>query len=351
MKVESLPLRLFQPSHSRTLLFLFLLEYLSRASGRWVVARAITSRNANISESEIRARIATAQNIVAVRITSASSTRDTAERNAGDCNTVCGATSWSTVEVILLDIDTVVTDVRELDVAVCDVLDSTGGIRIGLDAASVLGIGDGAVGEGDAGNSVVGFAANGTDGKTVASRASHACDENVGTGGDGDTVVLVLDDNVFEGDGVGRRDIEAIRVVGGWVRARFGVRSIASRVVESEARDGKTLAAGDFEAVSGPVLDVQVGNDSVSNVFDNEEVIGLVASSVGSLTIPIGGSVAVDDVAGCSSDSDVVTLNNNRVEVRVGSSSESGGSGKSDGGSILEGLKIDGGASRGRDVV
>jgi len=57
-----------------------------------------------------------------------------------DDDAVRGVASWSTIKVVLLDVNSVDGDVFNANVLVVDVGDETGGVGIRLDAGSVFGV-------------------------------------------------------------------------------------------------------------------------------------------------------------------------------------------------------------------
>lgn len=133
---------------------------------------------------------------------------------------------------------------------------SAGGAGVGLDTASILTVGDSRVGERNAVEVVIALASNGTDAKPVAANACHTRNEDVGAAGHGDAVVLVVDYRVLERQAGGGGYVEAIRVVSGSQAVTGRVRRVSGSVVEVDATNSEAAAAGDGEAVDGPVLDV-----------------------------------------------------------------------------------------------
>lgn len=80
-----------------------------RAGVAGVIAAAslTTSGDRDATESKVGATPVAAENVVVCAIVGASA-GNINERDAGNSNTVGWVTSWATVEVVLLDIDTVV---------------------------------------------------------------------------------------------------------------------------------------------------------------------------------------------------------------------------------------------------
>jgi hypothetical protein len=93
------------------------------AAGRIVAAAGLTAAsNRDISESEVRAAVRAAKNVVVVGIVGRCAL-DVVESDAADGDAVCGFTSGTAVEVVLLDVDAVVGDAGDSDVLVDDVAD------------------------------------------------------------------------------------------------------------------------------------------------------------------------------------------------------------------------------------
>lgn len=104
--------------------------------------------------------------------------------------------------------------------------------------------------------------------------AVEVVNDDVGTAGDGNTVILVVDDGVLHGNVCALGDVETVAVVGGWVAVGGGVGCVSGGVVQGEARNGEVLNIFDLEAVNGPVDDVEVGDLGVVDVLDDNEVVG-----------------------------------------------------------------------------
>jgi hypothetical protein len=79
----------------------------------------LATGNANVVESKVGARAITTENVVVDGIVSGG-TSDVGHGDSGDSHAIGWVASWATVEVILLDINTVVADARDLDVLVGD---------------------------------------------------------------------------------------------------------------------------------------------------------------------------------------------------------------------------------------
>jgi hypothetical protein len=96
----------------------------SRAAARRIVAAAglTAASNRDISESEARAAVRAAKNVVVVG-TIGRCALNVVESDIADGDTVGGITSGTAVEVVLLDIDAVVGDARDSDVLVDNVAD------------------------------------------------------------------------------------------------------------------------------------------------------------------------------------------------------------------------------------
>lgn len=139
----------------------------------------------------------------------------------------------------------------------------SGSARVSLDTATVLAVDNLRILESDSSNGVVALSANRTNGKTMATGAIEIADDNVATTGDSNAVVLVVDLDVLQCHSVTAGYIKAVSVVSSRVTTTEAVGLVTSRVIESESGDGEALNSVDIEAVSGPVLDVEIGNLSV----------------------------------------------------------------------------------------
>jgi hypothetical protein len=247
---------------------------LGAAARRVVTAASLTtSSDGNPREREVRAAVTTTKNVV-IHTVIGSSTSDIDERDTGDSHTVGRVTSSATVQVVLLDIDTIVRDARHGDVLVDNVGNAASGIGVALNTAAVLAVNNLGVLEGHGVNDVVALSTDGADAETVTAGAVEVVDDDVGTTGDSDTVILVVDDSVLNSNVCALGDIETVAVVGGWVAVGGGVGSISGGVVQKEAGDGEVLGILDLEAVDGPVDDVEVGDLGVVDILNDNEVVG-----------------------------------------------------------------------------
>lgn len=328
---------------------IYFLLYL-RAGGARVVAALVTTSNIDVGEGEVLTASIATEDVVGVRV-GLDGSGDVLKDNVSDHDTVGGLTSWAAVEVILLDIQTVVGNAGEGDVLVGDVGDGTVGARVGLDAHAVLRVGDDGVLEGDGIDGVVGLATDGPDGQTVAAGAVQVRDGDLGARGDGHTVVLVVDGDVAQRYVVRGANIETITVVGGGGAIREGVGGIADGVVQDQVRYGKMLILVDVEEMRRPVLDVQVLDSGVRGAGDDKEVVGLGGTSVGALAVPVGGAVTVNHGTLGTADGDVVTRDDDSVKVLIGRVAEGGGAGEDHGRGGLQARQVQRGRRRDAEVV
>lgn len=96
---------------------------LGTAAGRIIAAAGLTATsNGDISEGKVRAAVRATENVVVVGIVG-SRALDVVESDTADGDTVGGLASGTAVQVVLLDVDTVVSDARDSDVLVGDVAD------------------------------------------------------------------------------------------------------------------------------------------------------------------------------------------------------------------------------------
>lgn len=321
------------------------------------IAAGLTAGDVNARHGPVRAAAITAKDVDldSVGVNRAS---DVLEGDVGDGNTVGGSTSGVTVLVVLLNDDTVVGDTGELDVGVGDVLDSTSSVVDGLDANTVLRVGDSRVDESDVLDGVVVAATDGADGETVTAGAGTAGEVDVLTRVDGDAVVLVLDGGAGDGDVGTLADVETVGVV-----TALGV-TVA--VVDGDVLDHEVVRL-DGDGLDGGVLDVKTGDLGVVEVVGVEE-LGLGLAAVGSLTVPPLGAVAVEDGVGGLGHGDVLTGDTEKGSIPLlvlpgGGSLEGdlecllglglllGLGGDAYGGAVVEVLQVKGLTSRDGDVL
>lgn len=107
------------PSHTKEKITTFL----GTAAGRIVAAAGLTATsNGDISEGKVRAAVRATENVVVVGIIG-SCALDVVESDTADGDAVGWVTGGAAVEVVLLDVDTVVGDTRDSNVLVNDVAD------------------------------------------------------------------------------------------------------------------------------------------------------------------------------------------------------------------------------------
>jgi hypothetical protein len=104
---------------------------------------------------------------------------------------------------------------------------------------------------------------------------------------DGHAIVLVVDGGVGDGDPSGGSDVEAVRV---------GTLVIAILAVNVDAAHRQRLAVVDTEDLHGRVEDRDVLDGGVSQVVSLEE-LGLGLSTAAAFSVPVVGTVAVQDGA------------------------------------------------------
>ena len=121
-----------------------MIECLAACSAGNVLALCalLASGNADALPCPFGAAAATAENVdVCCRARDCAG--DSVDGQIGDWNTGGGSAGWASVLVILLDDDTVFCDTGQSNVLVGNTGDGSGITRDGLDAYTVLGVGDG----------------------------------------------------------------------------------------------------------------------------------------------------------------------------------------------------------------
>lgn len=150
---------------------------LKTSIGRIVAAVAATTGDADIFKHKVRAAAITTENVVILAI--AHSTSDINEGDVLNLNAIGRLAGRTAVEVILLDIDTVVGDAGDGDVLVTNVGHLTGGSGVRFDSASIRAVDDLRVGEGHPVNGVVALATDGADAQPVAAVAVNVVHDDV----------------------------------------------------------------------------------------------------------------------------------------------------------------------------
>lgn len=100
----------------------------------------------DIVDRDVLAATRTAKNVVVSGLVRRG-TGNVPDRDIRDADAGGRVSSWAAVEVVLLNVDTVGGDVFNADVFKQDVLDVSGGVLVGLDTGTVLGVEDNRVGE------------------------------------------------------------------------------------------------------------------------------------------------------------------------------------------------------------
>jgi hypothetical protein len=239
----------------------------SRARNVRALAALDTTGNADTRPLPVGASTLGAEDVNLLGL-GANSSLDVLDAEVGDRNTGSGLTSRAAVLVVLFDQDAGLGDVLEGDALVGDVLegiwlatrtglswiglqctylDLASGTGNGLDADTVVGVDDLGVRDGDSVDDVVVAAADGADGKTVATGAEAAGEGDVSAAVDGEAVVLVVDGGSGDGDLRRVADVESVGVV-----AALGVTVL---VVDGDAVDLEALGVVDAENLNRAVLD------------------------------------------------------------------------------------------------
>lgn len=144
-----------------------------------VTATVTSPRNADIVERKLRARPLATQNIPFLRFFTQDRSVDILHGDIFDNNSISWLPGRPTVQVILLDINSISTDILDLDIAIGDACDISGGLSITLDPRAIRIVDNNAVLKEDVGDVVVGFPAYAADGEAVAAVTVHVADADV----------------------------------------------------------------------------------------------------------------------------------------------------------------------------
>lgn len=125
--------------------------------------------------------------------------------------------------------------------------------------------------------------------------AVHILKHHVGSRVYSHTVILIVDSSAVNVQAIGARHVKSISVVAKLVT--IAVKSVTSAVVEQQIEHLHIGAASDLEQVSGPVLDLDLGEAATLHIAELDKVIGLVGAAVRSLAIPVLGALSINDCA------------------------------------------------------
>lgn len=107
-------------------------------ASRLDIARAVgSSSDMDVVEGEIRAAAISTQNVV-VPSFDLSSAEDVGHGNVFDDDPIRRTSGRTSVEIVLLNVDTVDVDIRDLNVTVLDVGNVAGRTGVGFDSCTVL---------------------------------------------------------------------------------------------------------------------------------------------------------------------------------------------------------------------
>lgn len=107
----------------------------------------------------------------------------------------------------------------------------------------------------------------------LSSRASHSSDSDIGPTGNSNAVILVLHNSVRQNDVIARGEIESIGVVCSSLASTGGIWCVPGGVIKGKTSKEHAIASCHIEAVDGPILDVEVGDDTIDHVMENNEVV------------------------------------------------------------------------------
>jgi len=228
---------------------------------------------------------------------------DILESNVCDRDSVGGVTSGLAVLVILLNNKTLLNNLVKSDVLKANVVDLTGSTIDSLNTDTIIRVDNLRVLDQDIVNNVVAAATDGTDGKTMATRAETVKELDTVTRVDSNTVILVVDDSTVNGDVGTSTNVEGVSVV-----TTLGVTGL---VVKEDVVEVNLLGTRDTEGLNRSVVDLETLNLGVLEAMSSEE-LRLLLTAVASLAVPPTGTSAINLSTGVLLDSDSVTRNLNK---------------------------------------
>lgn len=107
----------------------------------------------------------------------------------------------------------------------------------------------------------------------MASSASHTCHKYIVSTGDSNAVILVVDGGILQNKIICRRYIKPISIMASWVAATSRIWCIACGIVEMDIAQKHSVSSGHIKAVNWIVLDIQVGDNCILQIFGDDEVI------------------------------------------------------------------------------
>lgn len=127
-----------------------------KISVRLEITRAwfAATSNVHIVDSDVATTTIPAENIIVLAFICSGSC-DVLDRDILNDDAVCRRSGWTTVQVVLLDIDAVNGYVLDAQVFKQNVRDEASGIGVGFDACTILSIEDDRVGKRDVGDVVI----------------------------------------------------------------------------------------------------------------------------------------------------------------------------------------------------
>ena len=229
-----------------------------------------TASNGDARERKVRA-LRTAQHVHFLRLTRNAACH-VAHIDAINDDPIRRGTGRTAVLIVLLDDDAVVRDAVHRHVRPRHVPDAAGRARDGLDAQPVLRGRHRRVPDGHVADVVVRAPADAADRDPVRPVAGQSRDVDIRAGVDRHAVVLVVDRAVRDRDAVRAANIHGVGVV------RHAVGTGGAAVVESDARDGKTVGLDGHE-LDGGVLE--------GDAADGGLVEGVGGEDLGFVTPPL----------------------------------------------------------------
>ena len=244
-------------------------------ASRLKVASTAPSKYGDVFQRDIRAASATTQN-VHIKGAATDITNDILHVDVFNNDAVGRDSCWPTIEIILLDVDAVNTCVVDGDILVCDSCHIPSCTGIGLDPRAILAVDQDAVMKVNVRDVIVGFATNGADRESVRAVAEHVVHLDVVAARDSNTVILIVNSTVMDGDVNGTGDIKAVSVVRSGKPTRLRVWSIAGTIIENDVVHIHILNVSHFEAVCRIILNIEVVDAALAKeILNDEEVVWL----------------------------------------------------------------------------
>ena len=256
------------------------------------LSRLLPTTDVDILPGPIRACSFCAQN-VDIRASWGDSSGHPIQCQTGDRHTSSWCSSRWTILIILFNDNTICWDIVQNDSGISHALDRTCCTRHSLDTNTVGRINDLGIRDSNIADVVVTSATNWTnwDSVTTSTTSSSECD--IRSRIDSHTIILIVNDCVWDNDASRGSNIESISVV-----ASFG---ITIRAVDRDMIKSKIFTSWNRKPLNWSVLDIQSRDWRWLEIGFEE--LWLVDATIATFPIPPLFTTSINEMIGCTGDS------------------------------------------------